>query len=86
MADLRGLGVKDGDLRPLLVGRDLEGHARARRRLAENQGDDLADKAALLTACAALSLELGCERDERVELGAREVELLKQVAAGEVHR
>ena len=86
VADLGGLGVEDGDLGPLLVRRDLEGHARAGGSLAEDQCDDAILEPAYLATGLALRLELSSQADEPVELRVGEVELLEQVAAGEVHR
>jgi hypothetical protein len=84
VADLRARRVEVGDVRALVVGGDLEGRARARRGLLEDQRDRLAAQARDLVPGELGGLERGGEPEQLLELFRGEVELLEQAAVAEV--
>ena len=64
VAHVRARGADEGDVRALVVGRDLEGAAGPRRVLLEDQRDLLADELLLLASLLLGGLQLGREVEQ----------------------
>ena len=80
-ADVAAFGAEVGDVRPLVVGADLEGAAGAGRRLFEDEGDVAADHPLALGPGALLDPERVGQVDEGEELVLGEVDLLEEAPA-----
>ena len=86
VADLRTAGREVGDVRALVLRRDLEGRAGPRRGLLEDHRDVLAGEAGLLVAGVLGRFEVGSELEQEAQLVRGEVELLEEAPVAEVER
>ena len=85
VAELRAGGVEIGDVGALVVGAHLEGAARARGGLLEEQRDVPPDEVLALGAGPLGGLQLTGEAEQMGPLLGREVGFLQEAAAVQIH-
>jgi hypothetical protein len=85
VANLRLMGTQERDVCALVVRGDLEGAARARGGLLEDEGDVLADEPLALVTAVLRRLQLAREPQQKLDVARGEVEQVGEVAAAQVN-